>query len=294
MEKRQGRRAFWVAFVAMLFCLSVMEMAAVLWTRPQRLGEGTLRPQTEEGPLQAVLLPQKEDRLEVVVLSGDGERAEHILLAQLDPVGGAVRLAALPGTVRLQPEGKSLGERYALDGVDGVYQELGAALGWRPQRWAYFDESALAKAVDLVGAVRFAVPWREEIRQGSVTVQLEAGEQLLTGSQAEALLRSPNQPGEVERYGMLTEFAAAAVDQYFALAPTEAGRQLFEAVWNLGKSDLGSFDWEQRRRSAEFLAQLDPHPAQAEELRWEDGVLEEASRQALRAWRPDGEEADGE
>ena len=285
MEKRRARRGFWVAFVAMLFCLSILEMAAVLWTRPQRLGEMGLS-QTEETAREAVLLPGEEDRMEVLVLAGEQGQAEHVMLAQLDPVGGAVRLAAMPGKVRLDPEGPSIQEQYARQGVLGVYEQLEQALGWRPQRWAYFEESALAQAVDLAGTVKFWVPWEEEIRQGSVTIQLEKGEQLLDGRQAEALLRSQDQPGEEEQYGMLAEFCAAAVDQYFSIAATETGRKLFEGIWNLGQSDLGSFDWEQRRRAMSFLAQLDPQPAQAQRLAWgEDGVLEEESVQLLREWR---------
>ena len=122
-----------------------------------------------------------------------------MLMARVHPTGGMEWLqipseleVLLPGQNQLVP----LQELYQLGGValtsDVVSQLLGGSGDpLRPDRYALIPMNSLSAAIDAAGGIPFLLqtPLRYQDKAGGLNINLEAGQQWLSGEQALQLLR---------------------------------------------------------------------------------------------------------
>ena len=122
-----------------------------------------------------------------------------LLMLRVHPSGG-MELLQIPSELEVllpgQNELVSLQELYQLGGValtsDVVSQLLGGAADpLRPDRYALIPMDSLSEAIDAAGGIPFLLqtPLRYQDKAGGLNINLQAGQQWLSGEQALQLLR---------------------------------------------------------------------------------------------------------
>ena len=121
-----------------------------------------------------------------------------MLLARVHPQGG-IELLQIPPELKVMLPGrqlKSLQQLYGIGGValtsDVVSQLLGGSgEPLRPDRYALIPMNSLSRAIDAAGGIPFLLqtPLRYQDKAGGLNINLEAGQQWLSGTHALQLLR---------------------------------------------------------------------------------------------------------
>lgn len=203
---RTAKRAVLITLIALVCVFGVLGAAAALYVNS--LGQAlSIDNQQEAESLKAALAPitaeTKEKPFYMLVLGSDARegdsasRSDVIILTRVDPATGSITMVSIPRDtmVDLPGHGRSkINAAYAYDGAAGAVEAVSSFAGVPITHYAEIHFEELQDLVDALGGVWVNVPVsNDETGSSNSGMQLEAGEQLLSGEQALAFAR--------ERYG---------------------------------------------------------------------------------------------
>ena len=278
---------FALSFAAAFFVLSLFAAAAAFTIQPYAPPQ---EPPALEG--DAVFLPREEDALTLLLLGlqEDGS-LDLCLLLRFDPAKGQIPLAAFSGETAVTHRGRAclLGEAYRCGGSQSAREALEETLGIGIQRTGTVTPQGFLGLAELFGEVDYQLPRDVTVEEGGIRVTASRGWQRLSGPLAAALLAGG--PGESwsQRCALAADVTAEAINQVLARTEEEDWEALFRGSVNLMETDLSYLDFEARRKSLAFLAELETQPAVAISLGQAflaSGVLGEEEKALLQAFFP--------
>lgn len=259
MERKLAVRYFCFAFAGAFFLLSLMVMAAVLWSHPYQKPQ---LPQTNG----SVYLPAPEDAITALIVGIPKEEQvpQTYMVVGFRPKQGQIPLVTLSGNTQVTYRGKpqTLQDVYSYGGVAAIKIALNESFGIMTDRYAQIPADGFVKIVNLIGVTGYRLDQTLKYTQGSITVTLGQGIQQIDGKKAYYLATYPDK-SEMSRCHTVSSLAQDAINQHMDLIISPLAQRLFNSVINLMDTDITVYDYEERHRAAEFLSQLKPNPAVA-------------------------------
>lgn len=187
------------------------------------------QPEVEPQQPQVSASPGRREDYYTILLAGLDDahgRTDVLLLAGYDVGKQQLDLLSIPRDTAVPLDGPSshISGVYAQSGLDGLRIQMDYLLGFRPDYTAVVTTGAIARLIDAMGGVTFAVPQDMNYSDPyqNLRIRLKAGEQTLSGEDALDLLRFRMYPdGDLGRIDIQQQFLSAALEQLCALT----GRQ---------------------------------------------------------------------
>lgn len=205
-KKSTAKKAVIITIVALVCVFGLAGAAAALYLNSinQAL---SFNNQVESESLKAVLEPvsaeTKEKPFYMLVLGSDAReedeasRSDVMILTRVDPSSGTITMVSIPRDTMVDLPGngrQKINAAYAFGGAAGAVEAVSSFAGVPISHYAEIHFEELEELVDTLGGVWVDVPVsNDETGATNSGIQLNAGEQLLSGQQALAFAR--------ERYG---------------------------------------------------------------------------------------------
>ncbi|MBR5094681.1 MAG: LCP family protein, partial [Oscillospiraceae bacterium] len=189
----------------------------------------------------------------LLVGSDDGNgNTDALILGRLDSLGHQIDLVSIPRDtlINVPWEIRKINAVYwgarnaGGSGIAALKRQIGRLAGFEPDCCAVLDLDVFARAVDILGGVRFEVPMDmdyEDLGQ-DLKIHLKAGEQLLDGEQALGLCRyrSGYLTGDLGRIEMQQRFLGACVEQFLSLGSVPRAPELIALLSEELDTDLSA------------------------------------------------------
>ncbi|MBQ5840322.1 MAG: LCP family protein [Clostridia bacterium] len=208
-------------------------------------------PQTDSSQTSSVSYTDEDDGTLLLIFSDSD--AERFMLIHTAPSDGAVFVAPLPANTLTQQE-KTLADVFRKNGPAKAMQAVAAVTNLPVSRYmALTTDQAESFLADLGEGVSYTLP--EAVRftdKDGATMQLDAGEQILSAGQTAALLRYE----EWKKTDVLRvngDIIVALLNRY--LLPTRSLRGDFASLSNLAKTNLRIDDYTTYRDALIYLAE---------------------------------------
>lgn len=252
MKKPPKCSAFAVSFCVCLAVLGLpMAFAAFYLSSPP--------PPEASAPEIPDYVPHSSENLTILLVGGAKDQLPSaMMLVRFAPADGEILLAALPPETMVEDAGRfdSAGGVWKRQGEKRAVAALSKTLQIPIDRYAAVDPDLFIKVVDLVGTVEYTL--EEPVTLSDGAVLLRAGRQLLDGRKLSAMLSYRGiEGGEPARLRLLNELAAVALRQRLPGLSSAVADAAFKAVANLGRTDLAYADFEVRKQSLRYLAELE-------------------------------------
>lgn len=159
---------------------------------------------------------------------GDGMRTDTIMLLNINSLSGQVNLVSIPRDTLVNGgysvpkinsaygwagEGKS--------GMEELMERVTEIIGFRPDGYLLINLDSFVELVDLMGGITFDVPVDMQYSDPAqdLYIDLQSGEQTLSGEQAMGLVRfrSGYTLADLERVNVQRDFVCAAAEQWVNL-----------------------------------------------------------------------------
>ncbi len=257
--KEQKHRYFWLSFAASFFVLACLVLSAAFLTVPYS-------PQKQQEYYSEPLYLPKEDDALTLLLVGVKEQQlpQSFMLVRFSPETGRIPILTFTGktAVRHGEKKELLGELYEKLGAEKTAALLGEEFEIKIDRYAVIDINALEKLVRLVGDVEYDLPYNISYKKGDMEFEISKGNHVMNSVQICEIASCVNMPGgELERCRIISEIAAAAVNQHLPLACSQRAEPLFRATVNLMDTNVDYMDYESHRKALVFMAELKEKPA---------------------------------
>lgn len=255
-QTETGRwRNFILSFVMSAAVLSCIMVATVAAVQPQM-------PKTSaQSEAQAALRPQASDSLTMVVIGTNETQAAEFLLIRFNPQYGQVPLSLLPPEtiVTHKNQRMTLAQVYADGGGNAVKQALASRLGIIIERYASIPADTFIKVAQQVGSVVYTLPYDIEYKnQNGYSIQIPQGERKLDGQDIAYIFGYPGfDPETFEKSEIAGGLIAAIINQNRNIASLGASENMFKMIVNVVDTDISFSDYEFRKNSADFVANLD-------------------------------------
>ena len=262
-EKKDRFRSFALAFGLSFVLLSVIMMLIVLVVQPVINPQAQQEPQTQP---QSAWRPPAVDTFTLAVMGSADKSAApfSVLLIRFNPQYGQIPLTVLPmqSQVTLQAEKTTLAQVYEKSGGKGVREALQETLGVKVDRYVRLEKAPFLRIAEKVGSVVFEVPYDISYSKDGYEITIPAGERQLDGQDVANILGWPELTSDPEKNSQLAgELIAAIINQNKSCAFLDTSPSLFKFIINLIDTDINYSDYEQRQKSANFLAGLEADAA---------------------------------
>lgn len=246
-EKHEGRKLFFTAFALSLVLLALAMVSTVLAVQPVMPGS-----QEQE---EYVYQPPASDTLTMIVAGLSGETPMDFLLIRYNPQYGQIPLALLPPQTKLS-EG-TLAEIFSKKGAEALKRSVSEEFGIAVDRYAVMDSNPFLRVAAKIGSVSCELPYEISYTRDGYPVRLAAGHQQLDGQDLLDLFAAPALRSDpVEKSALLGGIVADAINQNMSAASDKRASGIFKLAVNTVRTDVTSTDFELRRQSAAFLAQM--------------------------------------
>ncbi|MBR5485739.1 MAG: LCP family protein [Oscillospiraceae bacterium] len=253
--REQEVKYFWLAFAASFFVLACLVLSAAFLTVPYS-------PQKQqEYYSEPIYLPKEEDALTVLVVGVKEDHApQSFMLVRFSPETGRIPILTITGKTAVA--NGVLTEIYEQLGAEKAAEHLGEEFGIKIDRYAVVQINALEKMVRLVGDVEYSLPYNITYKKGDMEFEISKGNHVMNSVQICEIASCENVPGgELEHCRIISELAAAAINQHLTLACSQRAEPLFRAMVNLMDTNVDYMDYESHRKALVFMAELKEKPA---------------------------------
>lgn len=232
----KGKKAVLVTLIALACVLGLTGGAVALYVNSLNQAL-SFDDKEEESQLRAVLAaptPEaKEKPFYLLLLGSDARegdevsRSDVMILLRVDPESGQLTMVSIPRDtmVDLPGHGRSkINAAYAYGGASGAVEAVNKFAGVPISHYAEIHFQELEQLVDALGGVWVDVPVSNDQTGSSNTgMELEAGEQLLTGKQALAFARERYgyERGDFQRADNQKILLQAIIKQVLSLSPID-------------------------------------------------------------------------
>jgi anionic cell wall polymer biosynthesis LytR-Cps2A-Psr (LCP) family protein len=249
-------RYFLFSFVMALLMWSVLYSFLLNVVHPGTMNTtAAARPE----PHREAFIPEAHHAITVLFMGAGGSHAPpgSYLLARFDPAQGVIALAALPGNMVVQNEGRpeTLAEVFAFGGVRYTREIIEKTLGVPIDRHVRLTPESFVNAAAAIGGVEYNLPEALIITQDGTALELREGLQLLDGRRAVQILRH-SYPTRTQGLEALTKLTAEIVNQRRDVMLSTMLDSIFERVINAVDSDISYTDYSDRKQAGEYLARL--------------------------------------
>lgn len=270
-DRKESRKLFFAAFSLSLVLLAVVMVGTVLAVQPTMPEQNAVDSSYRYRPLAA-------DTLTMVVVGtlSDGTPQEFLLM-RFNPQYGQIPVTLLPPKTRVTYEEteSTLLEVYENKGVQALKQALSGTFGIAVERYAVLSGGPFLRVAAKAGSVSYTLPYEISYTQGDTSVHYAAGEQHLDGQDILNLFGAPAlRKDPVEKSVLLGDLIAAVINQNIQAGQESRASGLFKLAVNLVKTDITYADFEVRRESAAFLADMEHRQIAGNlplEGEWENG-----------------------
>ncbi len=256
------KRFFKIAAIAFLAVIIVL--ASALFFFLNAISEDETGDQTGEVEFQIPDPPQKDERVNVLVLGVDvgdpkdgraPSRADTMILASFNPQDKELDLISLPRDTRVDIKGKGLdklGHAHAYGGAPLAMDTIGSFLGIDVHYYFSIDYAGFRKFVDNLGGVRVNIPfdmdYYDPYDNPPLRINLKKGWQTLNGEKALQYVRYregyPNQ--DIGRIEAQQAFMDAVIDKILSAGtvlrlPALADTLSSHLKTNMTPSDMGKY-----------------------------------------------------
>lgn len=214
-----------------------------------------LRPEKATQQEQEVDFGEMTDKSTFLIIgSSDKTKAARFFsLIQVDLETSEISIAALPTSLAMGAS--TIKDTFASDGAAVVCEQLVAEYGVYPDKYIVLTDSGYKKVVQKLGKTSFT--FASDIKyssdgEDSFSVRIKAGEQELDGASMMALMRYCNE--HAKDYRLQNEVMAAAVNQTINQDNVKKGDKLFTSVINYIETDITVSDFNDKKRSLEYMA----------------------------------------
>ncbi|MCL2842984.1 MAG: LCP family protein [Oscillospiraceae bacterium] len=217
--RRRGLRIFLIIMVSLLVVAGGAYLALSYFIRPPVLDTVVLPPREapsapQPGNEPSVSNEPEEVELEIfTVLIAGQDNVGHIgltdalMLASVNVSNGAINLVSIPRDtmVDVNAADRKINAVFPITGsMDNLVEEVGRITGFLPDYYITIGLRAFIDLVDVLGGVEFNVPIRmqynDPYQSPPLHINLQPGEQQLTGEQAQQLVRFRGYPsGDIGR-----------------------------------------------------------------------------------------------
>lgn len=247
-EKREGRKLFLTAFALSLVLLALAMVSTVLAVQP-------VMPGSQEQEDGYVYRPPASDTLTMILAGLSGETPRDFLLIRYNPQYGQIPLALLPPQTKLAQG--TLAEILSQNGAEALKRAVSEEFGIAVDRYAVMDANPFLRVAAKIGSVSYELPYEISYTKDGYPVRLAAGHQQLDGQDLLNLFAAPALRADpVEKSALLGNIVAEAINQNMSAASDKRASGIFRLAVNAVRTDVTSTDFELRRQSADFLAQM--------------------------------------
>lgn len=256
-------RLIWGTFSLAFVCFMIFFCFLLLLVQPQQTNS-----RTTYTAMDSVMkdTPTPEQALTVLCIgvSPDSKEANCFVLVHYDPASGQIPVMTFPVETMVQNEDtmQTLAEVYRYGGAVFSRNALSATIGIPIDRYVRMDEANFLIAAQTVGNIEFSLQNEMRLGSGPNPIILSAGVHLLDGAMMQSMMAYDRYVGgRLEQCGMVSQLTAAMINQRMDIALSAVVDQVFQKIVNLIETDISYTDYEERKQSAVFLAELAGDPA---------------------------------
>ncbi len=200
-------------------------------------------------------------------LSDDHKEVEQMVLARLDPIDGRSYVCGL--SPRLTWDGRTLGEYFAQEGIEGVSGAVGGLMDCEDVFTLQVDYTSMRKVINIFGGATITVPYaiKYDSPNNDRNLNVAPGTREYTGWEIARLLNYPYwNGGEQEQLYMYAMVVDSIINENMYYTSSDQLKKVLSRLYEEAETDLTMTDYQLRSAGLLYLCSVNRELDEGEKL----------------------------